>query len=416
MKGNKYAVAGYRKQQGLVLILVTMGMTVLVGFAALAIDINHALLNHSKLQNAVDAAALAAAMTADKFNDEDKGTEAAIETFNHITSSSGNSSMVFDFNSNSIHFDYSNDPEVFPDNTFTNTEDIYVRVSVTSYSLTSYFLKVFGIDKSIKASAVAGEGPPANKICNIVPMAVCKGGEGDSSDNNWGYDSEAIVGLKLPESINSPMGPGNFQLLDFGSGGADVREYMAGSYAECVTLGADVTTKPGGTIGPVGQGLNTRFGDYAAGLSRDDHRPDDFIGEPPVDIIINDDGTAVNPDGNWAGINAYIDGVTYCSSASPDDALCGKSITTPETDRRKLAVPIIDCTGAEGGVNQLPVEGVGCFILVQKAPTSNGGKQHVIGQFEKDCTEENSYSDDDGSGDEGIYRIVLYNDPLSEGS
>ncbi|POF53666.1 pilus assembly protein TadG-related protein, partial [Vibrio vulnificus] len=56
---------GKHKQQGLVLVLVTVAMLSFVIMAALAIDVTHQVVNRTKLQNAVDAAALAAAMVAD---------------------------------------------------------------------------------------------------------------------------------------------------------------------------------------------------------------------------------------------------------------------------------------------------------------------------------------------------------------
>lgn len=54
--------SGYR-QKGAVLPLLAIGMLAILGVAGLAIDTGHAHLNKSRLQNALDAAALSGART-----------------------------------------------------------------------------------------------------------------------------------------------------------------------------------------------------------------------------------------------------------------------------------------------------------------------------------------------------------------
>ena len=49
------------KQQGAVLILVVAAMVAMLGMAGLALDGGHAMLNKTRLQNTVDAAALSGA-------------------------------------------------------------------------------------------------------------------------------------------------------------------------------------------------------------------------------------------------------------------------------------------------------------------------------------------------------------------
>ena len=50
-----------RRERGAALVLVVVGMLALLAMAGLAIDTAHVLLNKSRLQSALDAAALAAA-------------------------------------------------------------------------------------------------------------------------------------------------------------------------------------------------------------------------------------------------------------------------------------------------------------------------------------------------------------------
>ena len=57
------------KQQGAVLILVVVGMLGMLAVVGLALDSGHAMLNKTRLQNAVDAAALAGAKELDLTSD-----------------------------------------------------------------------------------------------------------------------------------------------------------------------------------------------------------------------------------------------------------------------------------------------------------------------------------------------------------
>ena len=69
------------QQRGIVAVVVAMALLVLLAMAGLAIDIGHLVLNKSRLQSTVDAAALAAAKTLDQAGSEDQATAAAHSTF-----------------------------------------------------------------------------------------------------------------------------------------------------------------------------------------------------------------------------------------------------------------------------------------------------------------------------------------------
>ena len=49
---------------------------------------------------------------------------------------------------------------------------------------------------------------------------------------------------------------------------------MAGGGSVCRNVGENVQTKPGNTVGPASQGLNTRFGIYNGPVSASDYPPD----------------------------------------------------------------------------------------------------------------------------------------------
>ncbi|MCK6262460.1 pilus assembly protein TadG-related protein [Vibrio sp. ZSDE26] len=399
-----------RKQSGLVLVLVTAAMTSLIAIAAFSIDVNHSLMNKTRLQNSVDAAVLAAALVIDNKGTTAEATAIANSTLNTVAGATGNSEM--DFSSATISVQYSNDPAVFPDGTYSSTEDTYVRVSVSDYPLDEFLIQMFGIEKVLTASAVAGPSPPEPLLMNIVPIAVC---EGDDTGTN-GYDQGEIYALKIADQNQSEMGAGNFQLLDFGSGASTVREALAGGFEETININDPVITKPGNSIGPVGQGLNTRFDIYSGGgVSAADHPSDVYVRQPVVEATMDNNGVITYEDESGAGGEPW--GYSDYEAALPDctgDSDC-RIAQGGQPGRRILPIPVVDCTGADGGTNSFDIEAVGCFFLLQQAPSSNGSKQPVFGEFIEDCTVTGGVPGQDDSTD-GPYKIVLYKDPLSSES
>lgn len=404
-------VVSYRRQQGLVLVMVTVAMLALVGVAALSIDVSHAVLNKARLQNSVDAAALAAAIVMDSEGTNTQATTAANSTLSNVAAATGNAEM--DFSNATITVEYSNDPTIFPQSSGYNANlDTYVRVTVSAYPLDNFFAYVFGVDKQLVSSAVAGPSPGID-VVNVVPMAVCEGESG--TGGSTGYDTGELYALKIADQNQSEMGSGNYQLLDFGSGANTVKYALAGGYEGSVGVGDTVITKPGNTIGPVGQGLNTRFGDTGGGLSASEFPSDVYVKEPIKSPSIDNDGNLSYSDTSGAGGSAW--GYSDYKAALPDcsgDSDC-KIASGGQHDRRILVIPIVDCSGASGGTSAFTVTALGCFFMLQKAPTSNSGKQAVFGEFISDCTASGGNPGQDSSN-EGPYTIVLYKDPGGEES
>ncbi|ELI5734354.1 Tad domain-containing protein [Vibrio fluvialis] len=401
-----------RKQQGLVVVIVTVAMMVMLGVAALAVDINHAYTNRTKLQNSVDAAALAAAVVLDKNGTEDNAKTIAIETLSRISAGdTGNGEL--DFSNSTIDIKFNNDSR-FTGGGCVLGGDCYVRVVVTNLQLQSFFMQLFNDTKVVSASAVAGPSAGTVTACNLVPMAVCKGDQGSDPDSLYGYKKKYIYELKVGDQNNSEMGPGNFQLLDFGSGADGVREGLAGGYGECQSFAPDedgnpatVDTKPGESVGPVAQGLNTRLGVFKGGIKEGDYKSDVYIGQPSTLLTSADSGTENT---KVVRHENYPDQSAACVAGSGSDCKSGG-----EVGRRELVVPIVDCTGAGGGAETLDVVALGCFYLLQEAPDNNSEKLSVFGEFFSDCSVK-SGTGDGTSRSSGPHRIVLYKDPDNEDS
>lgn len=397
------------RQKGLVLVMVTAAMLSLIGIAALSIDVSHAVLNKARLQNSVDAAALAAAVVLDGKGSNADASSAITNTLANMASATGNDEM--DFSAANVSIEYSNDPSIFPQSGYNSNLDTYVRVTISAYPLDNFFAYLFGINKQLRVSAVAGPSTAAMKV-NVVPMAVCEGSEATPS----GYIAGDLYVLKLADQQQSTMGSGNFQLLDFGSGAATIRQALAGSYEGRIGIGDTVTTKPGNSIGPVGQGLNTRFGIYGgAGVTAEEFPPDIYVRQPATLATTDAFGEIVYTDTSGAGGTPW--GYEDYLSVLPDctgDADCMAS-SGGQHGRRTIAIPIVDCSSASGGTSSFTVTELGCFFILQQAPSSNGSQDPIVGEFLQTCSAGGGNPGQDSS-DDGPYTIVLYKDPSGGGS
>ncbi|WCP67688.1 Tad domain-containing protein [Vibrio tubiashii] len=402
------------KQKGLTLVLVTAAMLSLIGVAAFSIDVNHAMLNKTRLQNSIDAAALAAAIVIDNGGTTAQATAAANTTLTNVANATGNTEM--DFSTATVAVEYSNDPEVFPDGSFSATDDTFVRVTVSAFEINNFFAHIFNADKILGSSAVAGPSPSVTETTNIVPIAVCEGEDGGTN----GYNPGEVYPIKVADHKNSDMGPGNYQLLDFGSGASTVREALAGdpdpieqyqATHGSIGVGSTVTTKPGNTVGPVGQGLNTRFGVYSGGgVSAADYPSDVYVREPDTSPTTDNDGNVTYTDTSGAGGQPW--GYSDYKDALPDctgDSDC-RIASGGQVNRRVLILPVVDCSSAKGGTTSLDVTALACFFLLQQAPTNNGSKDPVYGEFIEDCSVLSGPPGQNSDSD-GPYRIVLYKDP-----
>ncbi|GAB7219393.1 TadE/TadG family type IV pilus assembly protein [Vibrio comitans] len=375
------------KQQGLVVLLFTVALTVLLGFAALAIDINHVVLNKSRVQNGVDAAALSAAVTMDDGSTQTDAVLSALSALSAMASASGNDELKFNQStvsnvlsantatvkfpdSTTVIVSFSDDPTQFPNTgSLAGEEDIYVRVAIQNFPMDSYLIQLFGIDKVVSASAVSGKSSGIIKTGNLVPVGICDGAPDD--DTSLGLTQYAIYDLKVP-THDDDFGAGNYHLLDFGSGGSDVGEALAGKPFELgtdVKIGGSIDTEPGGTVGPVKQGLNTRWGD-SCGVCKETFPSD-------TDVTSTDYR-------NYTG-----------------------------NGRRVMTVPVVDCKNKIdklNGKHAMKINGFACFFATEKSDGKN-----IKGQFIESCPIVNGSTGTESRVD-GLYKIQLYVDPLAQDS
>lgn len=407
-----------QRQRGAVIVLIVIALVSILLMAALALDGSHMLVNKTRLQNAVDAAALSGAKTLNQVLTTPTATAvaraAALQTLSLNALAAGNGELNSAIGSNVDSFavvEFS--ASVYGPFTFdgpaTGALPQYVRVSVPDYPLAGFFWGVaqaFGSgatpDKAVAAVATAGPSPTSP--CDLAPVMVC----GEPVPNSFfGYGFGDLEVLKSASQDDAGIGPGNFQLLDFGSGGSTVRQQMAGGGTICP--GDTVQTKPGNTVGPAIQGLNTRFGEYGGGLDRSTYPPDLVTNYTAVGnqgaLSLSSDGSVVygqsssgQGGGSTQAVSTDADGnITAADGTALFDyndwrqrsAECvagtgGGCQADGVLQRRILRVVVGQCSGTDGGTAQVPVLGFGCFFVLQPA-SQQGTESQIFGQFVEEC-------------------------------
>ena len=405
---NKLPVCGGRSQRGAALPIVAVGLVAMLAVAGLALDASHSVVNKTRLQNTVDAAALAAAKQYDQAADIVAANAAALQIFGLNADGAGNQELNADYDANGIAITIQWSETLNP---FVNTGvGPYVRVIASNYDIATSLTAVLGImEIDIAASAVAGPSPTVNTACNIAPLVACALDPDDP--NLFGFSPNQVEVLKSASGDSSGVGPGNFQLIRLGcAGGNCVRDNIAGGYDGCVTNGETVETEPGNTVGPTVQGLNTRFGVYTGSMSPEDYPPDVITTQPSTPLEYDSASDTVQQNGTAATANT----LDYGWSQYIFD-IAGGMLTNPPPqgvyERRVLTIPVARCDGTSSGQSTLDIVGFGCYFMLQQM-VQQGTEAQIFGQFIDGCTAGGLPGPNPVSGPDP-YIIQLYKDPDS---
>ncbi len=363
-------------QRGAILPLTAIGMLALLAMGGLALDMGYAYLNKTRLQNAVDAAALSGAKTLDQliirdagaqnqaYDDAYKAFEDNAEFGNTELKNITKNAVVVEFSA-TLQGGYAPLPVTNP---------IFVRVTVAdeSFSWPTWLTRVIGIPiLSVGASAVAG---PSLVECpqNIVPMFACTNTKDNSINGQlFGYPLSTdgatdrdLVRLKDP--AQQQVTPGNFQLLDLGS---TVREGLENGVVndKCIGENYTVDTKPGNTVGQVTQGIKAR---------------------------IESDTISSN---------------TPMLFAEYQPLMQARMATNPNTPTpRIMTVPFIYCPDLDAGKNKnVEILGFGCFFLNDQAK-QKGNEQTIDAEILYQCPNQGGGGGNGGGTGPGLHTIILY--------
>lgn len=337
------------RQKGAFLVMMAVLVVVLIGIAALAIDIGRAIALRAEMQNAVDAAALAAAVELDgKTGAQVRARAAARNALIHDSRYARIAELLGETSLPDAAFSFyciiGSKNDVRPDevdmSAYCNGSDIgggfwaaagdtdshYVRVHLDPglvpgrFEMDLIFLPVLGVfgidtanDLALNATATAGR---HFYECNYPPMIICDPFEGTGTTFK-----QAMVegrGIVLREQgSGAAWVAGNFGFLkprDGGPGAGDLAVYLADADLMGCTPSA-IETKTGEMAQKTKAAINTRFDEYPPQLPKvpiddtdpvdDDYDPDGYdpgtdkytawppapnIGEYPMDqsfLLIN---------------------------------------------------------------------------------------------------------------------------------
>ncbi len=227
----------WRSERGQVLVLAAVSMVVVIGFTALAVDGGYLYFRHTRLQDAVDAAALAAAIDLGSDNgDKVKSFEEAMDNMaeNGFTVSNRNNKT---FTANVSLGDETGTVAVaFVQGGKKVVNEVRVEVSLET---TLFFSRVFGKSKTpVGAMAAVMIGQAAEQTGNLLPIAF--------------FDGEYERGVQYPMSLDpQDNNKGNFCFLQFGNNSSDFQDHLEHGYDGTLEIGQLVNTYPGGVTGPV---------------------------------------------------------------------------------------------------------------------------------------------------------------------
>jgi Flp pilus assembly protein TadG len=331
-----------KRERGSVLATSTLGMLCFFLAVGLGVDISRLYTAKTELQNAADAAALAAASGLNSFPEGiADATNRAVKTMNRYNFNK--TSVAFlradvRFAKNLDDFDKGLDVSEATASSSSVAKDIrFVKVKTPGEPVAVTFATmVLGANRSLKAEATAGMSIPLNVFNGYLPVFVVDNEDGTALVPGQMYTFRG--------GSQSSVSPGNYQALAIdGAGGSDDRQGLASGVKNIVGPGGFVDTKPGVTSGAIRQGINTRFDDYASGMDPAMYPPDTNIAE---DITYEQ----------------YIKKSVTKSPSNPG-----------VDDRRVVLIPIVKITQLSGGRTEVQIDRFGAFFLRSKVSGGNGG-------------------------------------------
>ena len=339
------AYADRKGERGSILAISAFGMLALILALGLCVDVSHWYVVKAELQNAADASALAGASALNSAPAGiDEAQKRAVALMNNYEFN--NTGVTID--EDSVKFAVNiNGPYVSAADARAAADNIrFVSIDIPPKAVGVYFA-ASAVGKSsidLTQKAVAGMSVPPNVFCEWIPLAVI-----DDTANPM-IPGQVYTIRAEPGGFVSP---GNYQILaPTGKGGSADREDLAKGVNECAEPGESYTveTKPGVSAGPVRQGLNTRFDDYAAGMDPEDYPPDTNVKEG---ITWDQYSNAAPGSPNWQSPNPGHAGVAM---------------------RRVVLIPMVKLSEFDPGRDTVTFYKFAAFFLQTKVQGGSGGE------------------------------------------
>ncbi len=368
-----------KKQRGVITVLVAIALPVLLLIMGLALDFGHVFVNKTRLQNALDATALSAAIAVngDITHNIANANEAGRTTFNQFKAASGNDELS-GLDSTDLVFDYSRTLQPWASFNPAADKFAFVRVASTNMlNVTPVLIRVLAqFSDDMPVPAIATAGPTGNNCC-IAPFLLCA--DMTASAPLYGYTIGQTKDLNQANCTGSgqnqicQLTAGNYGLLNLpgSQGGNDIRLALQGRCSNSCGLptGLPLNTQTGNVWGAVKQGI--------------DYRIDE------LDTNHND----------YSSETAYVDYLADGGNGS-----------------RVMAAPIGDCTQMfKPGTTELPKVGMACVFFSRHPFTAPGGEKYVSAQITDSCKVSGAWNPSNPVLN-GPYKIVLFKSPGSTDS
>jgi Flp pilus assembly protein TadG len=346
-------------ERGSVMIMTAILMAGIILAVGLCIDVARVYMVRTELQNAADAAALAAAR---ELNSGSGGILDAVLQARNIVNNYGFNDVAVNVDAVDVQFavNLNQDPYDSAETAAGNPTN-YRFVRVTTQSVTTPMLfaaRVLGANRSESRSAVAGMSVGINTICDFFPFAVALD---DSNTTDVGF---TLPAANTVMTLNFVQGTGNSMTLknrDYitlevpeisGNGAGETIRLSAGVTSICQTLNVNIpfhaTPSANQNNGPrqLADGVNTRFNVYVNGPGQ--LNPTDFP-----------------PDSNIAEGISFDDYKNKTVVTAPNPNAPGAD------DRRILIVPIIAPGTYTGAPVSAPTLKFGAFFLKRQPTVDN---------------------------------------------
>lgn len=372
------------KERGSVLGLAAISMTALLLAVGLCVDVGHWYLVAGELQNAADAAALAATSAMDKTaGGITQAVDRAVATVNRYEFNGTNATITRDdvrFAAQLTDFDSGTGmSEATAQGSAATIR--FVKVTVPPKSVGVFFARLATNSDTLNLSrsAVAGYSTELNTFGNMIPLALVENAVGATSPQaltssncpatHYQYQPGCQYTIQVLNGNATPVG-GTYIILDLPS----TRSGTGAGLRELLGIGSDVKVTSGQTIprltngvtsGQVKQGLNVRFDSYGAGLSSVTFPPDANIREGITRAQYRDASyfTAPSHTGVWDRRLLIVPIITPAQYNASADTITptkfGAFFMTAAAANGELSVEYLQTTALIGNGGYDPTGGVG---------------------------------------------------------
>lgn len=348
----------YQEERGSTVLIFTVMVVALLGFASMAIDTGLAYWNQRLLQNAVDAATLAGATHLPTDPDEAKSIAGVYANHNGLTNDELTAIKVT--------------------NTY-NTNDTITVTATRKFDVgLRYLIGAGDLDIVASASAIVVAKQPRD----LAPFGVSA-----STEEACAVGDECALKVGTQQSTG-----GNFHLLDFpdSSGASDVAQWILSGYdGEIPAPVATTTPAPGATPGPGepvwGWVINSEPGQDLGPIKSAIHELfvwddqqlcwDDGDNAPSCETYYKQP-----PDGDVELYNPTL------ANRSKGNVVCYDDLRCP----RVVLVPFISEPWTDNGKTWVTVTSFGCFYITRDPTDLQGNEFGVYGIFVKYCNDEAS--------------------------